>query len=509
MVRTELVDAEEVAYRRSFFLLVVGLVVVGLVGCADELGGSSPSSDAPLANTPAPGDSTATPALNDHNANFGTSIGNTFSHDPAIIKAQGQWYQFFTGLGIQVAQSTNGHQWEEGPQVFSEPLAWWEDYVPDQDPNDVWAPDIAHYQGRYWLYYSVSSFGSNTSAIGLASTEDITSGSWTDEGLVIRSTSSDNFNAIDPNLVIDEDGDPWLAFGSFWSGLKVTALDPSTMKPADGPLHAIAAWPQEDNAIENPFITFRDGYYYLFASVGECCQGVNSTYRIVVGRSSSITGPYVGKDGTDMMDGGGTIFDNGNDRWIGPGGQSLFNNRVLARHAYDAEDDGTPKLLVTDLFWDASGWPTYEAQSREALESGTTYELLNPNSSKVLEAAGMGTEDGTNVQIWDDQDQVNQRWTLYENDDGTYRLIGVQSGKALDVEGAGTSDGTNVHLWTYLGGENQHWDILDNGDDTFRLIDVNSGKALDVNEFGTSNGTNVQIWADFENGAQQWQFNRY
>lgn len=213
-------------------------------------------------------------------------------------------------------------------------------YVPNHEPHQ-WAPDISYYNGRYWLYYSVSSFGSNTSAIGLASTDRISSGQWRDDGLVIRSTSSDQFNAIDPDLVIDKDGNPWLSFGSFWSGIKLTRLDKNTMKPT-GSLYSIASRPNNGGAVEAPNITYKDGYYYLFVSF-DSRKGVDSTYKIAYGRSTSITGPYYDKSGKNMMNGGGTILDSGNDRWKGPGHQDVLNNSILVRHAYDALDNGVSK----------------------------------------------------------------------------------------------------------------------------------------------------------------------
>jgi len=130
------------------------------------------------------------------------------------------------------------------------------------------------------------------------------------------------------------------------------------MKPT-GPLYSIASRQSTNSAIEAPTLTYRNGYYYLFASVDYCCRGVNSNYKIVVGRSTSITGPYLDKNGLSMMNGGGTIFDAGNSRWRGPGHQDVYNNNIIIRHAYDAQDNGTPKLLINDLYWDSAGWPTY------------------------------------------------------------------------------------------------------------------------------------------------------
>lgn len=290
-------------------------------------------------------------------AAFWNLTGDIVVHDPTIIRVGSTYHVFSTGQGIQHLTSSNGTHWTRTSQVFAQPLSWWKTYVPNQATNDLWAPDIEYYNGKYWLYYSVSSFGSNTSAIGLASATNI-NGPWTDNGLVIRSTGSDNYNAIDPQLFIDPSGNPWLSFGSFWSGIKLTRLDPATMKPT-GSLYSIASRQSTNSAIEAPTITYRNGYYYLFASVDYCCRGVNSTYKIVVGRATSITGPYVDKNGVNMMNGGGTIFDAGNSRWKGPGHQDVYNNNIIIRHAYDAQDNGTPKLLINDLYWDAAGWPTY------------------------------------------------------------------------------------------------------------------------------------------------------
>jgi arabinan endo-1,5-alpha-L-arabinosidase len=288
-------------------------------------------------------------------AEFWELTGDRISHDPTLIKEGSTWYVFQTGQGVQVRRSDNGTHWYSTPQIFLNPPSWWSSYVPKQARNDVWAPDVHLYNGRVWLYYSISSFGSNTSAIGLVSATSVGTGNWRDDGLVIRTTSTNNYNAIDPNLVIDAAGDPWLAFGSFWSGIKLTRLDKNTMKPT-GSLYSIASRP---NGIEGPSITYRNGYYYLFASIDVCCKGVDSTYKIVYGRSTSITGPYLDKNGVNMMNGGGTVLDAGNTVWKGPGGQDIYDNNVITRHAYDATDNGAPKLLINDLRWDSSGWPQY------------------------------------------------------------------------------------------------------------------------------------------------------
>lgn len=263
---------------------------------------------------------------------------------------------FQTGPGIQVRYSNdNGRNWGATPQIFLQRPSWWGTYVPAHSGLDVWAPDVQIYNGRVWLYYSISTFGQNTSAIGLVSAPTISGGAWRDDGMVLRSTSSNDYNAIDPHLTFDSSGNPYLAYGSFWSGLKIVKIDKSTMKPT-GSTTSIA---KRSNGIEAPAITYRNGYYYLFASIDRCCAGVDSTYKIVVGRSTSITGPYKDKSGKSMLDGGGTVFDSGNAQWVGPGGQDVDGSNVIIRHAYDATANGAPKMLINDLKWDSSGWPTY------------------------------------------------------------------------------------------------------------------------------------------------------
>jgi arabinan endo-1,5-alpha-L-arabinosidase len=284
--------------------------------------------------------------------------GNVVSHDPCIVKEGNTWWAFMTGTGIGIKYSSNGLNWTQGTQRFPSALSWWKTYAPNMGNNDIWAPDCFYHNGRYWLYYSVSEFGKNNSAIGLTSCSSISKGDWRDDGMVISSKSgSQNYNAIDPNITRDASGALWMSFGSWFDGIKVVKLNTSTMKPT-GSIYTLA---RKSGGIEASDIVYNGGYYYLFVSIGACCKGTSSTYKIAYGRSSSITGPYTDKNGTNMLNGGGTILDAGNSRWIGPGAQDIFKNGsnfVLIRHAYDATDNGTPKMLISDLYF-KSGWPTY------------------------------------------------------------------------------------------------------------------------------------------------------
>jgi arabinan endo-1,5-alpha-L-arabinosidase len=288
-------------------------------------------------------------------------------HDPAIIRAEDAYYLFSTGAGIPVRRSTDLLNWEMAfpPNVFRRAPAWAVELVPGA--TDLWAPDISYFNDKYHLYYSVSTFGSNRSVIGLATNVNLNPQSdeheWIDEGLVVQTTGVENYNAIDPNLVLDADGVPWLAFGSHWGGIKMIRLDYETGKPSaeDDTLYSLAQRAVHPRAIEAPLIIRKGDYYYLFVSFDACCQGVNSTYRVMVGRSEEITGPYVDRDGVPMMEDGGTQVTFPTERWRGPGATTiLLENGVeyLVYHAYDANSQGIFTLRIAPLAWDDEGWPS-------------------------------------------------------------------------------------------------------------------------------------------------------
>ena len=295
-------------------------------------------------------------------------------HDPVVIKAGDEYYLYCTGHGISAFRSPDMKNWEKLPPVFPEKPTWADSVVPGFK-NHIWAPDISYHNGKYYLYYSVSAFAKNTSAIGVATNETLDPSAdnykWEDQGIVIRSIPDrDMWNAIDPNLAFDEDGTPWLAFGSFWNGLKLVKLDKDLTEIAQPEeWHTIARRKRSfeipntdpgDAALEAPFIFRKNGYYYLFLSWDLCCSGENSTYKVVVGRSKNITGPYLDKSGTSLNQGGGTLLVEGDDNWYAAGHNSTytFNGKdYMFFHAYDANDRGIPKLRVAEVQWDEDLWP--------------------------------------------------------------------------------------------------------------------------------------------------------
>lgn len=300
--------------------------------------------------------------------------GEVGVHDPAIIRADDVYYIFHTGRGVPYKRSTDLVHWENAGRVFEETPAWVAEAVP-ANRGSLWAPDISHFNGRYHLYYSVSSFGSQHSAIGLATNATLDASSpeyrWEDHGPVVRSIAEvSTFNAIDPNLIVDGEGAAWLNWGSFWGGIKMRRVDPATglLSEADTTLYSLAAragtdvsaGPENEQSIEGSFIVRRGPYYYLFVSFDMCCRRERSSYNIRVGRAESVTGPYVDEHGVPMTEGSGTVVLAGSGRIRGPGHNSILvagDQYHLVHHYYDAADGGRSKLQIRPLIWKEDGWP--------------------------------------------------------------------------------------------------------------------------------------------------------
>ncbi|WP_238007495.1 arabinan endo-1,5-alpha-L-arabinosidase [Dactylosporangium sp. AC04546] len=287
--------------------------------------------------------------------NPGTVTGSTRVHDPSMIRTPGGSYLLVhTGDNLAIKTSTDRVAFRSAGTVFPSGAPWTTAYTGGS--RNLWAPHISYRDGRYVLYYSASTFGSNRSAIFLATSPTGASGSWTNQGLVIESRTSDTFNAIDPDLVVDDQGRWWLTFGSFWSGIKLVQLDPATGKRADTTIRSVAG--RGGGPIEAPVIVKRGAWYYLYVSFDYCCRGAASTYRVMVGRSSSVTGPYTDRNGVAMTAGGGTEILAGHGSIHGPGHQALLadtDGDLLVYHYY--ADNGTALLGINRLTYDAAGWP--------------------------------------------------------------------------------------------------------------------------------------------------------
>jgi arabinan endo-1,5-alpha-L-arabinosidase len=317
-------------------------------------------------------------------------------HDPVMALEDSTWHIFATGMGIQQMTSKDRKTWTvKADPVMTVIPKWAHDSVPGFT-HHVWAPDVIRWHNRWWMAYSCSTFGRNGSAIGLLSTRSLASGLWDDEGCIVCSHEGrDNWNAIDPNFVIDDQDQPWLVWGSFWDGIQLVRLDTTmhvakesgarsqeSVKPKtiarrfnltdpDGK-KALSVNPNPPknptsdyagpNAIEAPFIFKHDGWYYLFVSWDYCCQGAKSNYRVAVGRSRSVEGPYLDPEGKDMRDGGGKIFLEGDKKEYEAVGHCAAYNidgqDIFICHGYSVAQEGASVLIQRPISWTPDGWPT-------------------------------------------------------------------------------------------------------------------------------------------------------
>ena len=300
-------------------------------------------------------------------------------HDPSIAREGNHYYIFTTGRAkdggqIPIRCSEDRKLWRECGQVLPGIPDWVKKLSPGT--HDLWAPDVSYFAGKFHLYYAFSSFGSNESGIGLLTNETLDAKNpryqWKDEGLVVASHREDDFNAIDANIVLDAEGQPWMSLGSFWTGIKMWRINPATGKLApDAKKISLAGRPEpaqpeaprpglpaDWQAEEAPFVVHHEGYYYLFVSFDLCCRGSASTYRTMVGRSKEVTGPYMDEAGRPMLAGGGSELLVGDACWKGPGGESILQapeGDLIVFHAYEAKH-GWPGMQISTLAW-VDGWP--------------------------------------------------------------------------------------------------------------------------------------------------------
>ena len=296
-------------------------------------------------------------------------------HDPVMAYEDSTYYIYATGMGIQQMTSKDRKIWTVSPNpVMTVVPGWASDSVPGFR-NHVWAPDVIHWHGRWWMAYSCSTFGKNGSAIGLLSNRSLAFPMWQDEGCIVTSREKrDNWNAIDPNFVIDDKDRPWLVWGSFWDGIQIVPLattmhltgiprtiarryDPSFKPSEPNPTSKYAG----TNAIEAPFIFKHGGWYYLFVSWDYCCRGSKSNYRVAVGRSKTVDGPYLDRKGKNMANGGGTLFLEGDKKEFEAAGHcaayTFGDEDVFVCHGYSVEKKGAAILIQRNITWTADGWP--------------------------------------------------------------------------------------------------------------------------------------------------------
>ena len=301
--------------------------------------------------------------------------GNTSPvHDPSIIRQNGTYYLFSSdpvhpipGQYLPIRCSPDAIAWKPCGQVFTAIPAWITSAIPGI--ATLWAPDISYFNGVYHLYYAASTPGSQVSFIGLETntTLDPTKPNykWIDHGSVLASHPGDDFNAIDPNILVDTQH-IWLTYGSYWTGIKQREIDPSTgqLLASNPTRYDLAVRPgTPDDAIEGASLLQHGGYYYLFLSVDHCCENTTAqdNYKQIVGRSTSPNGPFLDATGADLTDGGGSILLEGNAAWIAPGGGTAYidtasGTSMLVFHSLDMSNSAAPSLWVKSITWQ-NNWP--------------------------------------------------------------------------------------------------------------------------------------------------------
>jgi arabinan endo-1,5-alpha-L-arabinosidase len=427
-------------------------------------------------------------------------------HDPStIIKSGNTYWVFGTGDGIACKYSTDLINWTDAKSVYTKTAypGWINGKVPGF-AGTFWAPECKYLNGKYYLYYSCSTFGSQVSTIGLTVNTTLDPADpnyrWVDQGEVISSSNvAGGPNAIDPAIFADASNNTWLTYGSYFGGIRITQLDASTGKV----LNASNQYAVANGGVEAAYVAYNNGYYYLFVNRGTCCQGMSSTYYIQVGRSTSPGGPYLDQAGQDLSNNGGTTLLRVAGRYIGPGHTGLFTENGItyfSHHYYDGYDNGAPKLGIAQLTWGSTGWPTV---SRDWLAAGR-YLVKNQNSGLVLDASGCTGVAGQQVAQGTASGLACQQWDFTALGNGYYKITNALGGLALDVINCAPDAGTKLQLWPSNGLTCQQYVLerASNGDYIFTSATGNN--VLEVPNCSTTPGQQVGLWYYNGFGCQRW-----
>jgi len=431
------------------------------------------------------------------------------AHDPTLTKEGRYYYEIITGdIGtrtyLPIRRSKDLVHWEFLGTVFTTPPRWVVDEL-GVTPGDFWAPDINYFDGEYHLYYAASSFGTNNSVIGLATNTTLDPNDpdygWVDRGLVLRSGGTDDFNAIDADVAFDERGVPWLSFGSFWDGVKMRRLDRATglLSTQDTALYSLAS--RGGAAVEGPSIVRKGRYWYLFASFDFCCRGVNSDYQVVVGRATSIHGPYVDRDGVPMLQGGGTTLLRGYNGFQGTGGGDVYGDSLFVHHYYDAADQALPKGSVRPIRW-KDGWPALgdPLSGNRGHGRGPAYvTLVDRASGAVVSNPTCGYEGADIRPAAPAAGDRCQQWRLEPRDGGWSSILNRHSNKVAEVAACVDADGARVAQWGWLNNDCQKFRAVPTDAGWSRLENKIAGRVLD------GCGTAVQTFTWRGDACQQFR----
>lgn len=412
------------------------------------------------------------------------------SHDPSSIVKDGSTYWIFTtGDGIYSCNSTDLIKWTaaQTPYTKTSYPSWINTYVPGFG-GTFWAPEVIYMNSKYYLYYACSTFGSKVSCIGLATSPSLNNPVWTDQGMVVYSNSSSNYNAIDPDVFFDASGKLWLTYGSWNTGIKMQQLNTSTGKPTNSTISSVCTY----SDAENSQVVRNGSYYYLFVNRGNCCQGSSSTYYVQVGRATSVTGPYSGWR---------TVLSTSGN-FIGPGAVGYFSEsgtEYATYHYYDGDDNGNPKLAIGKYTW-SGGWPTI---TLNWLGAGT-YKVTNINSGLVWDDWGCTGASGQAIAQGSWNNLLCQKWDFVQLGNGFYKITCGQGGLSADAIGCSPSNGTLIELYSYWGGACQIWRVERANSGSYVISSKNGNRVVEVPNASTTVGVQLQLWDYNGNNCQKW-----
>lgn len=464
-------------------------------------------------------------------------------HDPSSIQKDSRYWTFGTGDGIISRYSNDLLSWQIGDPVF--PPGTWPSWINSSVTGfagSFWAPDVHIINGKYYIYYSCfASINGGTgfeSAIGVAVSSSLENPTWTDLGMVVSSktepktAAGEPINCIDAGVFTDASGNVWMVFGSHYGGLFMVQINPVTGKRLDSNRYQVVGNGGAWNEYEGAQVTYINGYYYMFVNLGECCAGNTSTYYIVVGRSTSPTGPYYDQAGNDLWNYGGTTLLSTAGKYIGPGHYGYYNNggqHLVSIHYYDGTTaDGWPAKLDLLQMSFANGWPVLTRNFsitgasaptavNATLTDGGTFTVTARHSGKLVEVARnrqgqCGAIDGSNVDQKGADGSSCQQWVVKRmrdkdgNIDPYYWTFHPASNpaQAMDIYNLSPLDGGNVGTWSFFNNEAQHYRLIDKGSGYYQILARCSGKVLNVQGASTADGANVEQWRATDATNQQF-----
>ncbi len=417
--------------------------------------------------------------------------GKPFIHDPStIMECDGKYYTFGTGGGGLISE--DGWIWNSGAVR----------------PGGGAAPDAMKIGDRYLIVYGATGGGLGGGHNGRILTmwnktldPQSPDFQYSEPILVAQSDGIEDNDAIDPGLLLDpNDGRLWCSYGTYFGFIRLIELDPQTGKRVEGNKAIDIAIDCEATDLE-----YRDGWYYLLGTHGTCCDGANSTYNIVVGRSRSVTGPYLDNMGRDMLRGGGKMVLSAGGRLIGPGhfGRLILEEgveKMSCHYEADLDQSGRSVLGIRPLLW-KDGWPvagdifregTYEIESVRrgyALELTVDFirmpgrmrgfrpdpdePIISIPSQELADVIHTWPAGEIDVRIGDYMSRPHQQWTITAVPDAGgylggpyYRIVIAGTNRAL----AATADAEVITVPEFTGAPEQLWRIDQLTDGTYRIM---------------------------------------